>query len=69
MLAFTYDEGVIDVLVEKSYSAAYGARNLRRCIQRELEDPMAGKIIAAFENPVTALKATAENGEIVIYAL
>ena len=66
---FTYDDGVIDVLVEKSYSAAYGARNLRRCIQRELEDPMAGKIIAAFENPVTALKATAENGEIVIYAL
>ena len=66
---FTYDAGVIDVLVEKSYSAAYGARNLRRCIQRELEDPMAGKIIAAFENPVTQLKATAENGEIVIYAL
>ena len=66
---FTYDDGVIDVLVSKSYSAAYGARNLRRCIQRELEDPMAGKIIAAFENPVTQLKATAENGEIVIYAL
>ena len=66
---FTYDDGVIDVLVKKSYSAAYGARNLRRCIQRELEDPMAGKIIAAFENPVTQLKATAENGEIVIYAL
>ena len=66
---FTYDDGVIDVLVEKSYSAAYGARNLRRCIQRELEDPMAGKIIAAFENPVTQLRATAENGEIVIYAL
>ena len=66
---FTYDAGVIDVLVMKSYSAAYGARNLRRCIQHELEDPMAGKIIAAFENPVTQLKATAENGEIVIYAL
>ena len=66
---FTYDDGVIDVLVSKSYSAAYGARNLRRCIQRELEDPMAGKIIAAFENPVTQLKATAENGEIVVYAL
>ena len=66
---FTSDDGVIDVLVKKSYSAAYGARNLRRCIQRELEDPMAGKIIAAFENPVTQLKATAENGEIVIYAL
>ena len=30
---------------------------------------MAGKIIAAFENPGPQLKATAENGEIVIYAL
>ena len=66
---FTYDEAVVDVLVEKSYSAAYGARELRRCIQRELEDPMATKIIASFENPVTALKAAAENGAIVIHAL
>ena len=66
---FMYDDGVVDVLVKKSYSAAYGARNLRRCIQKELEDPMANLIIDAFEHPVTQLKATAEDGQINLYSL
>ena len=66
---FMYDDGVVDVLVKKSYSAAYGARNLRRCIQKELEDPMANLIIDAFEHPVTQLKATAEGGQIRLYSL
>ena len=60
---------MIDVLVKKSYSAAYGARNLRRCIQKELEDPMANLIIDTFEHPVTQLKAAAEDGEIKLYSL
>ncbi len=66
---FMYDDSVVDVLVKKSYSAAYGARNLRRCIQKELEDPMANLIIDAFEHPVTQLKATAEDGQIKLYSL
>ena len=66
---FQYDDGVIDVLVNKSYSAVYGARNLRRCIQKELEDPMANLIIDTFEHPITQLKATAEDGEIKLYSL
>ncbi len=66
---FMYDDGVVDVLVKKSYSAAYGARNLRRCIQKELEDPMANLIIDAFEHPVTQLKAAAEDGQIKLYSL
>ena len=66
---FRYDDSVVNVLVRKSYSAAYGARNLRRCIQKELEDPMATLIIDAFEHPVTQLKATAEDGEIKLYSL
>ena len=66
---FMYDDSVVDVLVKKSYSAAYGARNLRRCIQKELEDPMANLIIDAFENPITQLKATTEDGQIKLYSL
>ncbi len=66
---FMYDDSVVDVLVKKSYSAAYGARNLRRCIQKELEDPMANLIIDAFENPITQMKATAEDGQIKLYSL
>ena len=40
-ITFTYDDSLTDFLVEKSYSMTYGARNLRRTIQKELEDPMA----------------------------
>ena len=68
-LGFMYDDAVVGVLVKKSYSAAYGARNLRRCIQKELEDPMANLIIDAFENPITQLKATTEDGQIKLYSL
>ena len=67
--SFSYDDALVSHLVHSSYSAAYGARNLRRCIQKELEDPMANLIIDAFENPITQLKATAEDGQIKLYSL
>ena len=61
---FTYDDALVEHLVKSSYSAAYGARNLRRCIQKELEDPMAVQIIDSFEHPITQLRATAEDGKV-----
>ena len=63
-ITFTYDNTLVDFLTEKSYSRTYGARNLRRTIQKELEDPMATKIINSYEEPVTRIRATAENGKI-----
>ena len=42
------------------------ARNLRRCIQREIEDPVAEALIDAFEHPVSAIVLTAEGEEIKI---
>ena len=66
---FMYDDGVVDVLVRKSYSAAYGARNLRRCIQKELEDPMAVRIIESFDHPITHIRAAAAHGKVVLETL
>ena len=66
---FTYDDALVDYLVKKSYSAAYGARNLRRCIQKDVEDPMAARIIESYETPVTQIKATAEDGAVELYTL
>ncbi len=40
-----YDESVINYLVEKSFSLKYGARNLRRAIQKDVEDQIAGLLI------------------------
>ena len=66
---FRYDDALVDYLVEKSYSMTYGARNLRRQIQKELEDPMAARIIDSFENPVTQISATAADGAVQLYTL
>ena len=54
-LTLTWDETVKALLVKKAYSALYGARNLRRTIQRELEDPISEAIIDSFEHPISAI--------------
>ena len=64
-----YDEALVDYLVEKSYSLTYGARNLRRLIQKELENPMAARIIDAFEHPITQISATVRDGAVQLYTL
>ena len=61
---FTWDESVKDYLVKKSYSVAYGARNLRRAIQTDLEDPIAERIIQSYVEPFRSIKATCEDGKI-----
>ena len=68
-LHFTWDEDVEDYLVKKSYSATYGARNLRRTIQKELEDIMAAQIIDSYEHPVTQIHASMEDGKLVVRSL
>ena len=68
-LHFTWDEDVEDYLVKKSYSATYGARNLRRTIQKELEDVMAAQIIDSYEHPVTQIHASMEDNKLVVRSL
>ena len=68
-LHFTWDEDVEDYLVKKSYSATYGARNLRRTIQKELEDVMAAQIIDSYEHPVTQIHASMEDSKLVVRSL
>ena len=68
-LTFTYDVELVKWLVKKSYSAAYGARNLRRTIQKEVEDVLAVEIINSFDHPVTHLSVTAEEDKVTVRAL
>ena len=55
-LSLSWGDEVRQYLVKKAYSVTYGARNLRRTIQRELEDPISEAIIDSFENPITAIE-------------
>ena len=65
----TYDIELVKWLVKKSYSAAYGARNLRRTIQKEVEDVLAVEIINSYDHPVTHLSVTAEEDKVAVRAL
>ena len=55
-LTLSWSEDVRTFLVKEAYSVTYGARNLRRTIQRKLEDPISEAIIDSFENPITAIE-------------
>ena len=63
-LTFQWTEDVRDHLVDGAYSVIYGARNLRRFIQQELEDPISEVIIDSFESPITGISAGLEDGKI-----
>ena len=68
-IRLTWDESLLDYLVKKSYSVTYGARNLRRTIQRELEDGIAERIIDSYEHPISRIKLTADGEKAEIMAL
>ena len=67
-LDLSWDESVRGYLVKKAYSMVYGARNLRRTIQRDLEDPISEKIIESFEAPIGSIHISVEEGEICLNA-
>ncbi len=68
-LTLSYNEELVKCLVKKSYSASYGARNLRRTIQKEVEDALALEIINSYDHPVSQIAVTAEEDRVVIRAL
>ncbi|MBR2020994.1 MAG: ATP-dependent Clp protease ATP-binding subunit [Clostridia bacterium] len=57
-------EEVPSLLAEKSYSVKYGARNLRRTIQTEIEDKASELIISSYDSKISGISIYAENGEI-----
>ena len=67
-MEFTWDESVLSYLVEKSYSLTYGARNLRRTIQKDIEDEMASVIVARGAGGLRAIALRAEDGKIKVEA-
>jgi ATP-dependent Clp protease ATP-binding subunit ClpA len=63
------DDSLFDYLVTKSFSAAYGARNLRRLLQKELEDAIAGLIVERHAENISQLKAFSDSKTISLAAL
>ena len=65
-LTLTWEEDLREYLVKKAFSVTYGARNLRRTIQRDLEDPISEKIIESFEKPISAISVSVKDEKIVL---
>ena len=63
-LKFTWENSIRDLLVKKAYSVTYGARNLRRTIQKDLEDPISEAIIDSFERPISAIHVRADGEKV-----
>ncbi|MBQ2819562.1 MAG: ATP-dependent Clp protease ATP-binding subunit [Clostridia bacterium] len=67
-LELSWTEDAKNLLAKKGFSVTYGARNLRRIIEKEVEDKAAMLIIQGYENPVSRIIVTTENDEIKISA-
>ena len=65
-ITFTWDDKLVEYLTHKSYSLTYGARNLRRLIQKELEDTIALRLIESYMTPVTVLHASVDQEKIIL---
>ena len=65
-IQLVWDDAAVEALTDKGYSEKYGARNLRRLIQTQVEDAVAAKIIENYKTPVSAVSITAENGELTV---
>ena len=68
-LELTWDDSVIEYLVKKSYSAEFGARNLRRTIQKDIEDKIASELIDNYASAPSRVGVSVINGEIRVIAV
>jgi ATP-dependent Clp protease ATP-binding subunit ClpB len=59
-ISLSWDGSLLDYLVKKGYSVTYGARNLRRLIQKEIEDAVAAKLIQNRGRGVSEIRLSAE---------
>ncbi len=62
-IRLTWDDSLLGLLTEKSYSVKYGARNLRRLIEKEIENPLATAIVAG-DKPLMGAHLSAVDGKV-----
>ena len=63
-LTIDVDAKALDVLVQDGYDPAYGARPVKRALQRDLENPIAKRIVAGEYPPGSKIHVTAKDGQI-----
>lgn len=67
-IKFVCTDKAREIIVEGSYSSKYGARNMRRYIQRELEDKIAEELIAK-RGMISAIATDAVDGKLTVSSI
>ena len=65
-LTLDVDDAALEILVRDGYDPAYGARPVKRAIQRDLETPIARPIVLGKYPIGSTIHVTAKKGELVI---
>jgi ATP-dependent Clp protease ATP-binding subunit ClpA len=65
-ISFEYTEPLVDYLSDKGYSDKYGARNLRRIIQTDIEDKIANEIVANYKTPIKKVIVDSQDGNVIL---
>ena len=64
-ITLSYDKKVTSLIAEKSYSEKFGARNMRRYVERNVEDKIANIIIENYGKTIEKIKLSIKDGEII----
>ena len=68
-IKFVYSEKAAEYIAEKSFSVRYGARNMRRYIQTNVEDRLAEQIISSYNNKISAVSLDADDSGLTVNTL
>ncbi len=68
-IRLTYSEDVLTYIAKESYSEKYGARNMRRFVERSVEDSIASLIIDKAQTSLLGIHLTTEDGKIKINSI
>ena len=68
-LALTWTEAVTDLLVRESFSLTYGARNLRRAIQKHVEDCVTQQLLQSSMTPIQSIALDVTEDHVRAYVL
>ena len=65
-IAFGWDEAVLALIAKEAYGNKSGARDLRRVIRRQVEDPICTLLVEQIDGQVALIKAIDQDGKIKI---
>ena len=68
-IRLTYSDDVLTYIAKESYSEKYGARNMRRFVERSVEDSIASLIIDKAQTSLLGIHLTVEDGKIKINSI